>query len=75
MNTMYPTAGTTDASHFSERDFEQLAAAIDGIASTQRELFLTKLVILLAARGPAGTLADCMGRARMHLESNNEETS
>ncbi|MDM0058918.1 hypothetical protein [Variovorax fucosicus] len=60
---------------FSESDFELLAAAIDTVPETQRALFLTKLVILLTAGTPPGTLEERLGRARKHLHSVNKETS
>lgn len=34
---------------FTEKDFEQLASALDRVDASKRELFLTKLVILLVA--------------------------
>ncbi|MDB5898527.1 MAG: hypothetical protein JWP22_2224 [Ramlibacter sp.] len=53
---------------FSEQAFTALASALDEVPAAQRELFLTKLVILLTARsGEAGDLADCIARARAHL--------
>lgn len=59
---------TTDTSTtFAERDFVDLAGAIDRVPAPQRELFLTKLVILLAAGAPAGLLADRLERAGRHL--------
>lgn len=62
------TIATTDPSTtFAERDFIELAAAIDQVPAPQRELFLTKLVILLAAGAPAGALAQRIERARRHL--------
>lgn len=64
MNTT--TTDTTTAT-FAERDFVELAGAIDRVPAPQRELFLTKLVILLAAGAPAGLLADRIQRAGRHL--------
>lgn len=63
------TTTTADTTHttFAERDFETLAGAIDQVPAPQRELFLTKLVILLAAGAPAGVLADRIQRAGRHL--------
>ncbi len=58
---------TTDTTTFAERDFVELAGAIDRVPAPQRELFLTKLVILLAAGAPAGLLADRIQRAGRHL--------
>lgn len=59
---------TTDTTAtFAERDFVDLAGAIDRVPSPQRELFLTKLVILLAAGAPPGLLADRIERAGRHL--------
>lgn len=58
---------TTDTTTFAERDFVELAGAIDRVPAPQRELFLTKLVILLAAGAPAGLLADRIQRAARHL--------
>lgn len=58
---------TTDTTTFAERDFVDLASAIDQVPAPQRELFLTKLVILLAAGAPAGLLADRIQRAGRHL--------
>lgn len=59
---------TTDpTATFAERDFVDLATAIDQVPAPQRELFLTKLVILLAAGAPAGALAQRIERARRHL--------
>ncbi len=60
------TTDTTTAT-FAERDFVELAGAIDRVPAPQRELFLTKLVILLAAGAPAGLLADRIQRAGRHL--------
>jgi hypothetical protein len=58
----------TSTPGFSEQAFTALASALDEVPGEQRELFLTKLVILLAARnGEAGVLAECIGRARAHL--------
>jgi hypothetical protein len=74
MNTASPPT-TTSTGPFSENDFEQLAAAIDQVTPEQRELFLAKLVILLAAGGPSGTLAGCLQRARKNLTSHNKETT
>lgn len=65
MNTT--TAADTTHTTFAERDFETLAGAIDQVPAPQRELFLTKLVILLAAGAPAGVLADRIQRAGRHL--------
>lgn len=62
MNTTTDTTTT-----FAERDFVDLASAIDQVPAPQRELFLTKLVILLAAGAPAGLLADRIQRAGRHL--------
>lgn len=62
MNTTTETTAT-----FAERDFVDLASAIDQVPAPQRELFLTKLVILLAAGAPAGLLADRIQRAGRHL--------
>ena len=56
-----------NAAAFAESDFIDLAAAIDQVPATQRELFLTKLVILLAAGAPPGTLSERIERARKHL--------
>ncbi len=58
---------TTASATFAERDFEALASAIDQVPAPQRELFLTKLVILLAAGAPDGLLADRIQRASRHL--------
>ena len=66
--------GATAEAPFSESDFELLAAAIDTVSATQRELFLTKLVILLTVGTPAGTLQERIGRARKHLHSIHKET-
>lgn len=74
MSTLQAVVDRPAASHFSEHEFEQLALAIDGVPSEQRELFLTKLVILLAVGMPSGKLDECIARARMHLDHNNEET-
>jgi len=38
-------------SSFAEKDFELLASALDRVDAAKRELFLTKLVILLVAHG------------------------
>lgn len=49
---------------FSEHDFELLAQALDSLPESRRELFLTKLVILLVAGGDQpGALASCLERA------------
>jgi DNA-directed RNA polymerase specialized sigma24 family protein len=61
-----PSAATAAAA-FSESDFERLAAAIDRVGPQQRELFLTKLVILLTAGAPAGTLEERINRAMKNL--------
>lgn len=58
---------TDNTAIFAERDFVDLAGAIDQVPAPQRELFLTKLVILLAAGAPAGLLADRLERAGRHL--------
>lgn len=68
-------SGAAAEAPFSETDFELLAAAIDTVSAAQRELFLTKLVILLTTGTAAGTLQERIGRARKHLHSINEETS
>lgn len=52
---------------FPEGDFVRLAAAIDEVDPSRRELFLTKLVILLTAGAPAGTLEDRIARAMKNL--------
>jgi len=61
-----PSAATAAAA-FSEGDFERLAAAIDRVDPARRELFLTKLVILLTAGAPAGTLEEKLNRAMKNL--------
>ena len=66
MNTTI-TTDTPASATFAERDFESLASAIDQVPAPQRELFLTKLVILLATGAPAGLLADRIQRAGRHL--------
>jgi hypothetical protein len=65
MNTT--TDNVSSSATFAERDFVALAGAIDQVPAPQRELFLTKLVILLAAGAPAGLLADRLERAGRHL--------
>lgn len=72
--TFTSTAASGNAQLFSERDFETLAASIDNITPSQRELFLTKLVILLAADAPSGALQERIHRASRNLTSTNEET-
>lgn len=67
MNTHPPTDAAPP--RFSENDFERLAAAIDATAPAQRALFLTKLVILMAAAMPQGALAGQIARAHKNLES------
>ncbi|MGQ3004383.1 MAG: hypothetical protein ACT6UH_05810 [Hydrogenophaga sp.] len=61
------TDNASSSATFAERDFVDLAGAIDQVPAPQRELFLTKLVILLAAGAPAGLLADRIQRAGRHL--------
>lgn len=69
MNTPHP--GTS----FSERDFEQLATAIDAVNPTQREVFLAKLAILLVASHPdPDILSSTIPRAKMHLNAPPDET-
>ena len=58
-----PTPGFTEAS------FNALAAALDRVASGQHALFLTKLVILLAAGHPQpAALDDAIRRAQANLQ-------
>lgn len=57
---------STEAPVFEERNFEVLASALDDVPPTKRELFLTKLVILLASSGN-DTLENCVQRARKDL--------
>jgi len=61
-----PLAATASPA-FSEGDFELLAAAVDHVDPPRRELFLTKLVILLTAGTPAGTLEERIARAMKNL--------
>lgn len=75
MNRLDTPVPASTGAPFPEGDFEQLASALDQIVPAQRELFLAKLVILLSAGSPAGTLADRLRRARKHLNSDNKETT
>lgn len=55
---------------FSESDFEHLAKAIDAVPESQRELFLAKLVILLASYQPdRNALTTLIPRAQAQLKS------
>jgi len=58
------------ASHspFTEKDFELLAGALDRVDASRRELFLTKLVILLVAHSKqSNTLEANIARAEADL--------
>lgn len=61
---------STLSTPFGEKDFEQLAAALDAVPATRRELFLAKLVILLAANcGGSEGLGSYIDRAKVNLAS------
>mgnify|MGYP001045470107 CR=1 FL=1 len=54
---------------FTEKDFELLARALDRVDASKRELFLTKLVILLIAHGKqSGILEENIARAQADLD-------
>jgi hypothetical protein len=59
---------STNAPVFTEKNFEVLASALDRLPPTKRELFLTKLVILLASSGgDTDTLGNFVNRAQKDL--------
>lgn len=59
---------STGTPAFAEKNFEVLASALDNLPATKRELFLTKLVILLASTGQeSSTLENCIHRAQKDL--------
>ena len=61
-----PQANTTP--NFREADFELLANTIDTLKPEERELFLTKLVILLIANHPdKAALPNWVATARANL--------
>lgn len=54
---------------FPEKDFELLAQTLDSVSAARRELFLTKLVILLVAdNDQPGVMQSCVERARRDLD-------
>jgi hypothetical protein len=53
---------------FAEKNFEVLASALDRLQPTKRELFLTKLVILLSScGGDTEALENFVNRAQKDL--------